>query len=156
MGGIGIIEFSRNQFFMTTSEKPLFRLAHISDLHFSKLSWNPMQFLSKRWVGNLNLLLARKQAFDPESLGTLLPTFKQKNVDAVLITGDLTSTSLSREFALAREFTENLRNEKFKVFTLPGNHDHYTKKAYNQKLFYEFFDPSYGSLNLKKDGLTVA
>ncbi len=143
---------------MNTIEKPLFRLAHISDLHFSKLIWNPSQFLSKRWIGNLNLVLARKHTFDPDSLTTLLPVFHERKVDAVLITGDLSSTSHKKEFALAKQFIEHLQNEKFKVFTLPGNHDHYTKKAYQKKLFYQFFDPAYDpafSLNLKDDGLTV-
>src|SRR5581483_7311267 len=68
-----------------------------------------------------------------------------------------------KEFALAQEFIETLRQEKFKVFTLPGNHDHYTRKAYKKKLFYEFFDASYtpltdpvSSLSLQEDGLTGA
>jgi 3',5'-cyclic AMP phosphodiesterase CpdA len=145
------------------TDKPLFRLAHISDPHFSKLTWNPSQFLSKRWLGNLNLLLTRKRAFDPESLTTLFPVFHELGVDAVLITGDLSSTSQEEEFRLAGQFIENLRSEKFKVFTLPGNHDHYIKKAYEQKLFYQFFDASYASptdplssLSLKDDGMTAA
>jgi 3',5'-cyclic AMP phosphodiesterase CpdA len=143
---------------MSTTEKPLFRLAHISDLHFSRLSWNPSQFLSKRWIGNLNLALARKHTFDAEGLGSLSPVFHEHKVDAVLITGDLTSTSQTREFILAKQFIENLQSEKFKVFTLPGNHDHYTKKAYQEKLFYQFFNAAYdpaSSFNLKDDGLTL-
>src|SRR5581483_3029689 len=148
---------------MSTLEKPYFRLAHISDLHFSKLTWSPSQFFSKRWLGNMNLALARKHTFDPGGLTSLLPVFLERNIDAVLITGDLTSTSHEKEFALAQEFIETLRQEKFKVFTLPGNHDHYTRKAYKKKLFYEFFDASYtpltdpvSSLSLKEDGLTGA
>lgn len=148
---------------MSTLEKPYFRLAHISDLHFSKLTWNPSQFFSKRWLGNMNLAFARKHTFDPDGLTSLLPVFQERNIDAVLITGDLTSTSHEKEFALAQEFIETLRKEKLKVFTLPGNHDHYTRKAYKKKLFYQFFDASYtaltdpvSSLNLKEDGLTAA
>lgn len=143
---------------MNTIEKSLFRLAHISDLHFSKLIWNPSQFFSKRWIGNLNLALARKHTFDPDSLATLLPIFRERKIDAILITGDLSSTSHKKEFVLAKQFIENLQNEKFKVFTLPGNHDHYTKNAYQKKLFYQFFDTAYDpsfSLNLKDDGLAV-
>ncbi len=142
---------------MNTLEKPLFRLAHISDLHFSKLTWNPSQFFSKRWIGNLNLLFGRMQAFQPESLTTLFPIFHEKKVDAVLITGDLTSTSHEKEFLLAQQFIQGLEQEKFKVFTLPGNHDHYTKAAYKDRLFYQFFKPSYTSpLSLKEDRLTAA
>ncbi|MBS0603619.1 MAG: metallophosphoesterase [Verrucomicrobia bacterium] len=148
---------------MHSTDKPFFRLAHISDLHFSKLTWNPSQFFSKRWLGNLNLALARKHTFDAESLTTLFPIFHDRGVDAVLITGDLTSTSHEEEFILAQQFIENLKREKFKVFTLPGNHDHYTKNAYKHKLFYQFFDATYApptdpvsSLSLKDDGMTAA
>lgn len=147
----------------TQTEKTLFRLAHISDLHFSKLTWNPSQFLSKRWIGNLNLILKRKHTFAPDRLTTLFPLFHERKVDAVLITGDLTSTSHQAEFALAQQFIESLQQEKFKVFTLPGNHDQYTTSAYKQKLFYQFFHAAYSpptdpvsSLSLKDDGLAAA
>ncbi len=147
---------------MQQTEKPLFRLAHISDLHFSRLTWNPSQFLSKRWLGNLNLLLARRHTFDPDGLTTLFPIFHEKKVDAVLITGDLTSTSHKEEFLQAQEFVQNLRKEKFQVFTLPGNHDHYTQGAFREKRFYQFFDATYpsaesplGPLSLKDDQLTA-
>lgn len=135
----------------------MLRLAHISDLHFSKLTWNPSQFLSKRWLGNLNLLLARKHAFDAEGLTTLLPAFRANHVDAVLITGDLTSTAHREEFILAQQFVESLRKENFQVFTLPGNHDHYTKTAYKQRLFYQYFDAAYpqSHLNLRDDQVTM-
>jgi len=148
---------------MHTIEKPLFRLAHISDLHFSKLTWNPIQFCSKRWLGNLNLFLKRKKAFKPDNLTTLFPVFHDHKIDAVLITGDLTSTSHEDEFLLAQQFVEGLQQEGFKVFTLPGNHDQYTKKAFKEQLFYQFFNRAYTpstepltSLSLKEDGLTAA
>lgn len=148
---------------MHTIEKPLFRLAHISDLHFSKLIWNPFQFCSKRWLGNLNLLLKRKNAFRPDNLTTLFPIFHERKIDAVLITGDLTSTSHEEEFIMAKQFVESLEQEKFKVFTLPGNHDQYTKKAFKNQLFYQFFNATYAppadllsSLSLKEDRLTAA
>jgi 3',5'-cyclic AMP phosphodiesterase CpdA len=141
---------------MATVDKPLFRLAHISDLHFSKLTWNPIQFFSKRWLGNLNLLFARKHTFDQGSLTTLFPIFRERNVDAVLVTGDLTSTSQKEEFLLAQQFIESLQKERFKVFTLPGNHDHYVKTAYKNRLFYQFFNPVYAPpLSLREDGVST-
>lgn len=145
------------------TEKSLFRIAHISDLHFSKLTWNLSQFFCKRWIGNLNLALKRKHTFAPDTLTALFPLFYERKVDVVVITGDLTSTSHEAEFILAQQFIESLRQEGFKVFTLPGNHDHYTKRAYQQKLFYEFFNDCYASptdsisaLSLKNDGLAAA
>ena len=41
------------------------RIAHISDLHFAKLSLNPFQIFSKRFIGNANSLLSRKKVFIP-------------------------------------------------------------------------------------------
>src|SRR5262245_998312 len=123
---------------MQTTDPSYFRIAHISDLHFSKLTWNPSQLFSKRWLGNVNLLLARKHAFDAEGLTTLLPLFIDRKVDAVIVSGDLSSTSHEKEFLLAQEFLDVLQKEGFKVFTIPGSHDHYTKSAYREKLFYEF------------------
>src|SRR5207245_1942834 len=124
---------------------------------------------SKRWLGNLNFLLRRKSTLEPANLTTLFPIFHQRKVDAVLITGDLTSTSHKEEFILAQQFIDSLKQEKFKVFTLPGNHDQYTKKAYRDQLFYQFFNVAYASptdplplaqeislLSLKEDGLASA
>ncbi len=126
-------------------DNTLFRFAHISDLHFFKLQWNPLQFFSKRWLGNLNLLFHRKNALVPDGLTTLFPVFHEKKVDAVLITGDLTTTTHEDELLLAKRFVDCLKAENFKVFTLPGNHDQYTKKAFREKTFYQFFDAEYGS-----------
>ncbi len=146
---------------MPKIEKPLIRLAHISDLHFSKLTWNPLQFCSKRWLGNLNLLLKRRDFFDPDLLTTLVPVFHEHQIDGVLITGDLTSTSHEEEFTLAQQFVEGLKREKFKVFTLPGNHDKYTKKACRDQTFYQFFNQGHtpsdplASLRLKEDGVAA-
>lgn len=148
---------------MRLTKDSFFRLAHISDLHFSRITWNPCQFFSKRWLGNFNLLFMRRHVFDADSLTSLLPIFHERSVRAVLITGDLSSTSHREEFRLAQQFVTSLQKEKFKVFTLPGNHDQYTKSAWKQQLFYQFFNESYGtsagplsSLSLKRDGIAAA
>lgn len=143
----------------TQTENALFRFAHISDLHFSCATFNPIQFFSKRWIGNINYLLTRQHAFTPEKLTSLLPTFRELGVNAVLITGDLSSTSQEKEFTLAKEFIDGLKKEQLKVFALPGNHDQYTKCAYRNQLFYDFFDPTFSDtsgLSLKKDKLSAS
>jgi len=121
-----------------------FRLAHISDLHFSQLSWNPTQFLSKRWIGNANLLLRRMREIQHDKVYRLLDHFKKEEVNYVLISGDLSTTSLPCEFAKASEFLTKLKSMGVEVITLPGNHDHYTKKDYVNKTFYQYFDASFG------------
>lgn len=115
------------------------RIAQISDLHFTHTSWNPFQLCSKRIVGTLNWLLFRKKitSFDP--LFTLPSLFKKLNVDLILCAGDLTSTSLTEEFEMARNFWNRFNLPKI---IIPGNHDQYTKRAHRQKLFYQYFQNS--------------
>ena len=115
------------------------RIAHLSDLHFCKVSKSSLQFFSKRWLGNMNLLFCRKKKWAAqhiEALGTLL---QEKGVDLVVLTGDATCTALQAEFRLAANFFKQLKKRGMDVVALPGNHDHYTKKAYRERTFYDFF-----------------
>jgi len=77
-------------------------IAHISDLHFSKISFNPLQFFSKRWAGNFNLLLNRPSQRNNTHPFSLLPLFKKRGVSHVIISGDLTSTATDAEYLLAQ------------------------------------------------------
>ena len=43
-----------------------------------------------------------------------------------------------------------------KVLCLPGNHDHYTKSAYKEKVFYKYLEnDTKGPFSLEKDGIEV-
>jgi len=118
--------------------KPI-KIAHISDLHFAHPSYSPFQFFSKRWLGNINLLFSRKRQYAPENLGQLIPLFKEQGVTHVLITGDLSTTSFEKEFEKALTCVKAFQEAGFTVFVLPGNHDHYTRQAYRDSLFYRYF-----------------
>jgi len=117
----------------------MFKIAHISDLHFSKICLNPSIFFSKRFIGIFNLILSRKKAYKQKPLEKLPIFFNSLDIKYVFITGDLTSTSLKIEFEKAKEFI-NLFDKKIKFFIIPGNHDQYTKKAFKKELFYKFFN----------------
>ncbi len=130
--------------------KPI-KIAHISDLHFAHPSYSPLQFFSKRWLGNINLIFSRKRQFAPENLLALIPLFQEQGVTHVLITGDLTTTSLEKEFELAADCVKAFERAGFTVFVLPGNHDHYTKQADRSKLFYNYFP----NLSLKEQKIAV-
>ncbi|NGX45365.1 MAG: 3',5'-cyclic adenosine monophosphate phosphodiesterase CpdA [Chlamydiae bacterium] len=133
------------------------RIAHISDLHFGRPTFNPLQFFSKRWLGNLNLLLTRQHQFDHTRLDTLLDLFDREGVTHVAITGDLSVTSRRREFHIAKEFVEKIRVAGMTPMVIPGNHDQYTKRAYQRQLFYRFFPSKWDSefpFDLSKDKLT--
>lgn len=134
----------------------LFRIAHISDLHFAKIYFNPIQFFSKRWLGNFNSLLTRKKVFETENLSSLIPIFTKLKVDHIIVSGDLTTTSRAKEFQAAKKFIDAC--SAIPVYTLPGNHDHYTKKAYRKKSFYNYFPTLFdqsSSYNLKDHGVTL-
>ncbi len=112
------------------------RIAHLSDPHFSIIARNPTQFFSKRWIGNFNLLLFRRSAYQTEHLSHLPELFNTLDVEAVCITGDFTSTSLKGEFLQAKKFVDSFSQP---VYLLPGNHDCYTGGAQRSKRFYTYF-----------------
>lgn len=114
-------------------------IAHLSDLHFSKITLNPAQFLSKRWLGNVNLLFSRGKKVGSKRLPRLVDLLKELHTNLVIITGDLTSTSHEAEFKRAHRFIESLKEAEMDVVVLPGNHDHYTRQAYRQRHFYNYF-----------------
>ena len=115
------------------------RIAHLSDLHFSHFTLSPLQFFSKRWLGNLNLLVKRKKEFDCARLEQLSELFKSLKVDLLLISGDLSTTSHPREFEKAKAFVTAVEQAGIRVIVLPGNHDQYTKRSYKKQLFYRYF-----------------
>jgi len=130
------------------------RIAHISDLHFGSVAISPLQFFSKRWLGNFNFLFKRKNEFLYNRLIDLIAFFKAEGVTHVVITGDLSVTSRKKEFKMARRYIDLLEEEGFAVFTVPGNHDHYTKRSYHNKSFYRHFNPLFSKdcpYNLEKN-----
>lgn len=65
---------------------------------------------------------------------------------------------MDEEFGEAKKFIEFFEKEHIQVFTLPGNHDHYTKKAYHANRFYDFFPSSFSMdlpFNLKEHRVTA-
>lgn len=119
-------------------EIALFKIAHISDLHFSKISFGLSQFFSKKFIGNLNLLLHRSRIYKNERPSTLIDSFKKEGISHVLITGDLSTTSCKQEFQKAQDFMQALQKENIQVIVIPGNHDTYTQTAFKEKLFYQY------------------
>lgn len=117
------------------------RIAHLSDPHFSHITFHPKQFLSKRWIGNLNLLLHRKKSYQTEHLWHLPELFKQLEVETAFITGDFSSTSLDEEFSDGRRFCFAFSERGIPLHVVPGNHDCYTKEAVRKSRFYAFFPP---------------
>ena len=134
----------------------MIKIAQISDLHFSTLSFKIKDLFSKRLIGMFNLLINRKKSYIDKYLYKLPSLFKSLDLDYVFISGDLTSTSLKKEFEKAKKFTSSF-DKDLKFFIIPGNHDQYTKKAFQKDSFYNFFESKKISQkqNLRKDKIEV-
>ena len=122
------------------------RIAHISDPHFSHISYDLKQFLTKRWLGNTNLFLFRSKAYQTKHLNHIPELLEKLKVDAVFITGDFSTTSYDKEFTKAQAFVAEFQKRNLPVYCLPGNHDCYTKEAEASRIFYRYF-PSEGLEN---------
>lgn len=118
---------------------PSLRIAHLSDPHFSSLSFNLKQFLSKRWIGNLNLFLFRNRAYQTEHLWHLPELLKTLEVEATFITGDFSSTSLDEEFSEGKRLVTSFEERGLPLYVVPGNHDCYTRETQRNRRFYTFF-----------------
>ncbi len=127
------------------------RIAQISDLHFTKLTWNPVRLFSKRVLGLFNWVVCRTHAFSEELADELPDLFKELGVDHVLLGGDFTTTALEEEFKVARRFVDKLPAP---WTAIPGNHDVYTYRSQRKKVFYQFLEnetPGEFGYSLKKD-----
>lgn len=116
------------------------KIAQISDLHFVNPTLNPLQFFSKRWLGNMNALLSRKKIFCQKRLYALAGLLKEEKVSYLLVTGDVSTTSHPKEFSMAHKLLSEIEERGISVHVLPGNHDNYTSYAFRKKIFYQFFD----------------
>ena len=107
-------------------------IIHISDLHFTNNQnlWRGFlenrQFFSKRHIGWLNYRLRRRHSFDPSIRDRLLEKLKSIHWDYLIVTGDITTIALKREFAEARKQMSPLI-EQGSVLLTAGNHDRYVK-----------------------------
>ena len=117
------------------------RLVHIADLHFWSVVWNPFALVSKRFLGNLNVLLRRGRHFPLQRAEPFADYVASLGIPAALLTGDFTSTSTATEFRMAREFVDGLVRRGLDVSVMPGNHDVYTFRAARTRRFEHHFAP---------------
>lgn len=106
------------------------RLAHFSDVHLLSIEGVRFaDFLNKRSLGGLNLLLRRGKSHDVEVFDALVRDLDERGVDHVACTGDVTNLALEPEFALGRERFGRLAGGPERLTCIPGNHDRYVKAA---------------------------
>ncbi|MBN2479396.1 MAG: metallophosphoesterase [Parachlamydiales bacterium] len=116
----------------------MLKIAHLSDLHFSKIRLGFKDIFSKRIIGMTNLIFNRKKAYINDHLKKLPDLFKSLGITHVCVSGDLTSTSLDVEFEEAKKFISSF-DKKIQFLIVPGNHDKYTKKSCKTLRFYDYF-----------------
>lgn len=131
----------------------MLKLAHLSDFHMAKVTWNPLRLCSKRFFGTLNYAFNRKKILSRKSLDALIPFLKGLSIDQVFLGGDFTTTALQEEFEEAKEWVERL---PFSWIAVPGNHDCYTKRSHRTKRFYRYFGSGKGGVpSLEREGVEV-
>jgi 3',5'-cyclic AMP phosphodiesterase CpdA len=123
------------------SEAPRDALIHIGDLHFWRVVLNPLRLLNKRALGNLNVMLRRRQEFDMDRAEPCADAVAATGIKHALLTGDFTSTSIDEEFEMARTFVDGLAQRGLGISLMPGNHDVYTFEAQRARRFERHFEP---------------
>jgi 3',5'-cyclic AMP phosphodiesterase CpdA len=123
---------------MSIDSRPL-RLIHVSDVHFWRYAFNPLQLFSKRLLGMASLVVRRARKFRLERVEEVVDRVLSLNPDHILVTGDLTTTALPAEFRAAlRELGPWLQDPQ-KTTIIPGNHDRYTLGAHRGRRFEQYF-----------------
>jgi 3',5'-cyclic AMP phosphodiesterase CpdA len=103
-----------------------FTLIHISDVHVHGLPRDPRQWLSKRALGGLNLLLNRRRRYPPARMRALVADLDGMAWDQLVLSGDVTQLATEGEFARARALLAPLlARGPGRVTVIPGNHDRY-------------------------------
>ncbi|WP_152051634.1 metallophosphoesterase family protein [Tautonia marina] len=115
------------------------KIVHLSDIHIWRYSINPVKLWGKRAVGMAELFTGRAKKFRLERMEDVVERVKSINADHLLITGDLTTTAMRREFEQAREALGPLLGDPDRVSILPGNHDRYTSRSVRTRAFERVF-----------------
>ncbi len=98
-------------------------------------------WVGKRLIGGLNLLLGRSQHFEEaEQKVAALDTLRtEAGIDLVICTGDYTALGTDGGLAIAREAVRPLEAAPLGFVTVPGNHDLYSLDTVREGRFRHHF-----------------
>jgi 3',5'-cyclic AMP phosphodiesterase CpdA len=120
----------------------MFRLAHVTDPHFRSLAGaRPAQFLNKRALGLLNLVVNRRRKHRMELLIRLQEDLRTRGADHLALTGDLGNVGLESEWQEARAWITGLQAPVDRITVIPGNHDAYVADVVQAGTFERIFAP---------------
>jgi 3',5'-cyclic AMP phosphodiesterase CpdA len=118
----------------------MFRLAQVTDPHFRSFTGaTPGQFLNKRALGTLNLVVRRVRKHRMELLADMAEDLRARGADHLAVTGDLGNVSLESEWLAARRWIEGLAMTTRTITVIPGNHDAYVPEVVQAGTFERLF-----------------
>jgi 3',5'-cyclic AMP phosphodiesterase CpdA len=123
-----------------------YRLAHVTDPHFQARDLKDAfkearlhDFMGKRAVGALNLVVNRRRKFKMELLEALGEDLRRERPDHLALTGDLSNVSLEPEWRAALRWIEGTGRAPADVTVIPGNHDAYVPEVVVRGTFQALF-----------------
>jgi 3',5'-cyclic AMP phosphodiesterase CpdA len=138
-----------------------FRLAHVTDPHFRSFDGARLgDFMGKRAVGALNLVVNRRRKHKMELLEAMAADLRQGEPDRpdgpdrpdhLVLTGDLSNVSLEAEWREALRWIESTGRGPEAVTVIPGNHDAYVPEVVARHAFEALFG-AYQSPDLRVAG----
>jgi len=119
-----------------------FLLAHVTDPHFRGFAGaSPMDFMNKRALGTLNLLVNRTRKHKMELLEALREDLRAQAPDHLALTGDFANVSLPGEWRAALAWIDRCGLEPAAISVIPGNHDAYVESVVASRAFERLFAP---------------
>jgi 3',5'-cyclic AMP phosphodiesterase CpdA len=120
----------------------MFLLAHVTDPHFRGFAGaSPTDFMNKRALGTLNLLLNRTRKHKMQLLEALRLDMRAQAPDHLALTGDFANVSLPGEWRAALAWIDTCGLEAGAISVIPGNHDAYVETVVASRAFEKLFAP---------------
>lgn len=129
------------------------RFVLLGDIHVFSLWVHPWRLFNKRIIGQTNLWFNRRRHFLAHTLPNIVQHIHHLKPDAILCTGDFTTTSWHAEFKQILTLFEDLFNT-FPTYITPGNHDRYTPRADKHRRFDQYLGKWAHTRNPQLDEIT--
>jgi len=118
----------------------MFRLAHVTDPHFRSFEGARLgDFLNKRAVGALNIVVNRRRKHKMELLEALGEDLRAQRPDHVALTGDLSNVAIEGEWRQALRWIDATGTGPEAMTVIPGNHDAYVADVVEARAFETLF-----------------
>jgi 3',5'-cyclic AMP phosphodiesterase CpdA len=125
---------------MAPDRSAVFRLAHVTDPHFRGFGGaGPLDFLNKRALGTLNLIVNRTRKHKMQLLEALRLDMRAQAPDHLALTGDLANVALPGEWRAALAWLDTCGLEPAAISVIPGNHDAYVEEVVASRAFEKLF-----------------